>query len=263
MRVRRACQTITWGADQSERFDEIFSIVAAAGFQGVEIGYRHIQNVLPEQLNALLSKHGLTLSATHVGGNLEDLGQAGEERSVLDEVMDYLEAIGVCQLLYSGLKGSSVDAVSEEIAMVGRSAKKAASRGIRLLYHNHNWEYCGSGIMEALLAEAPPELGLCPDIGWLMRAGVDVQEFLNANQERIGAIHFKDFATVDSSELDTVPLGCGVAPLHETAAWIRDTCNLEADSVWVVAEQDRHAGPVEEAIEINGQFLRKEFGGCE
>jgi sugar phosphate isomerase/epimerase len=258
MTIRRACQTITWGEDLAPRFDSIFATVAQAGFEGVEIGFRHIAGVPPDRLKAHLADHGLVLVATHVGGNLEDAGQAGGERGMLEEVMDYLSVAGAAMLMYSGLNGESADAVAGDIAMLGRAAERAATHGVRLLYHNHHWEFLTTGIMDALLASAPPSLGLCPDVGWLFRGNVDVVGFLEANAARIGAMHLKDFATPGdgtvSFNLDTVPLGRGVAPLRDVATWVSRTQELLPDPFWVIAEQDRHDGPVEEAIEINGRF---------
>jgi sugar phosphate isomerase/epimerase len=252
MTFQYACQTITWGEDQAPRFNAIFRAVASAGFRGVEIGYRHIRTVPPCQLKEQLSAHGL-----------EDLDQAGEERGLLDDVMDYLSDAGANLLMYSGLKADTAVAVADDIAMLGRAAERAAARGMRLLYHNHQWEFRDSGIMDALLAAAPPCLGLCPDIAWLMRGGVDIPAFLRNNASRIGAVHFKDFATSGTApsfaDTDTVPLGCGVVPLRETAAWLRDMQGLP-DPLWITAEQDVYEGSADEAAAINGRFLHEVLG---
>jgi sugar phosphate isomerase/epimerase len=259
MTIRLGCQTITWGDNQAERFDRIFPAVKAAGFDGLEIGFRHVRDVPPDELKTLLSKHGLVLAALHTGGNLEDPDQAGGERSALDSVLDYLAAVDCSRLMFSGLKGESADAVADDIAVLGRAAESAARRGVRLHYHNHHWEFLREGIMEAVLARTPAALRLCPDVGWLYRAGVDAVSFLQKNASRIGALHFKDFATPGdgrvSFNLDTVPLGQGLAPLREVAGWLRSAA-LAGDPLWVIAEQDRHDGPAEDAVAISARFLR-------
>lgn len=262
MQIQCACQTITFGPGQAEHFATIFPVVRAAGFSGVEIGFRHLKDVPPRQLRQQLADHGLVLAASHVGGNLEDREQAGGERSVLDEVMDYLDEAGCSLLNFSGLNGPSAEAVADDIAMLGRAAESAKQRGLRLLYHNHHWEFLRPGIMAAVLADTPPALGLCPDVGWVYRGGVDVLEFLQQNAGRIGALHFKDFATPGDGQvtfnLDTVPLGQGKVPLREIAGWLR-TDPLDLAPLWVIAEQDRHDGPPEEAVAANGKFLAEVF----
>ena len=52
---RVACQTITWGQDQSRRFPEVFAAVAAAGYQGVEIGFRHLAGLDAGTLRHMLA----------------------------------------------------------------------------------------------------------------------------------------------------------------------------------------------------------------
>ena len=79
------CQTITWGEGQRHNFPEVFRTSAEAGYKGLEIGFRHIQEILPQQLDEMLAEHGLVLVASHVGGNLEDTGQAEGERQMFFE----------------------------------------------------------------------------------------------------------------------------------------------------------------------------------
>jgi sugar phosphate isomerase/epimerase len=264
--IKLGCQTITWGDGQSLRFDEIFAAVKAAGFDGVEVGFRHIKDMPPDELTSRLRDHGLVLAASHIGGNLEAPDQAGGERSILEEVLDYLDAAGCARLMVSGLNGESADAVAGDLAMLRRSAETAKERGVQLLYHNHHWEFLRPGIIDAVLTRTPASLGLCPDLGWLYRAGVDVMGFLERNASRIGAVHFKDFATPGdgtvSFNLDTVPLGHGLAPLRDAAEWLR-TGPVPTTPLWVIAEQDRHEGPPEEAVAISGRFLQDVIEGAQ
>lgn len=264
MSIRLACQTITWGNGQAERFDEIFATVAAAGFAGVEIGFRHISALDPLAFKASLEAHGLVLAATHVGGNLEDAEQAKGEHGIIGDVLDFLSPLGTTNLMYSGLNVDSAAAAADGIAMLRRAAEQTAARGVRLLYHNHHWEFLRPGIMEAVLRDGGPSLGLCPDLGWVMRGGEDACAFLQRHAARVGAVHFKDFAAVGdgqvSFDVDTVTLGSGVAPLRECAAYLcSDACAVQADPLWVIAEQDSHSGPPEEAAAANGAFLQEVF----
>ena len=91
--VRLACQTITWGEEQRHHFPSVLSEVAAAGYEGVEIGFRHIRQTPPALLQDLLGENGLVLAASHLGGNLEDPAHADAERSFLEEALDYLDAL--------------------------------------------------------------------------------------------------------------------------------------------------------------------------
>ena len=246
-----ACQTITWGAEQKEHFAEVFAEVAAAGFTGVEVGFRHIRETAPADLKKMLDHHGLVLAASHVGGNLFDPSQADAERAVLDEALDYLHAMGTKLLMYSGLRFKDDEQLARDIKTLNRAAAKCREQDVSLLYHNHNWEFAEDGkVIRALIKDG--ELGFCPDVGWVMKGGWKINDLLDSICGRIGAIHFKDFAT-NGPGCDTVPLGKGVAPLKEAAEWIKKNTS----GLWVIAEQDNTDILPAEAAAVNGDFLKE------
>lgn len=255
-----ACQTITWGANQCNEFPAVFEEVAAAGFAGVEIGFRHIRQTPPSDLARMLAQQGLVLAASHVGGNLFDTQQAGHERGILDEVLDYLEQMGTKLLMYSGLRYQNDEQLAADIDMLNRAAENARSRGVSLLYHNHDFEFADGGrAIDALLNETTDALGFCPDIGWLMKGGAAVPGFLDGIEYRIGAVHFKDFATDGSGaerKCDTVVLGEGVVALDETAEWLK----RGKSGLWVIAEQDNSDIPPGEAAAKNAVYLKRVLG---
>lgn len=254
MKPRFACQTISWGNNQKEHLPRVFAEIASAGFDGVEVGFRHIADTPPVELQRMLKAEGLTLVASHVGGNLEDTGQAGGERDMLDTVLDYLDELGVRRLMYSGLNAEDPDELIVEVGKLRRGVERATERGIDLLYHNHNWEFQNGGrIIEALYAE--DTIGFCPDVGWIHKAGEDIAATLERMGDRIGAVHFKDFASM-GDQVDAVCLGTGVVPLKEAAGWVEK--NLAGD-VWVIAEQDSTDGPTADMARTNIDFLRTAF----
>jgi sugar phosphate isomerase/epimerase len=250
-----ACQTITWGGGQKEIFPEVFAQVAAAGFAGVEIGFRHIKETPPSKLMDMLNAEGLTLAASHIGGNLFDAEQANQERGILDEVIDYLNATGTGLLMYSGLRYESDEQLAEGVRMLNRAAEMCASCGIKLLYHNHAFEFADEGkVIGALLSDDCDVLGFCPDIGWVMKGGEDAVEFLGKVKAKLGAVHFKDFAT-NGQGCDTVILGKGIAPLAESAEWLKKNTS----GMWVIAEQDNADVPPAEAAAGNAAYLKSLF----
>lgn len=256
MRLRLACQTITFGPDQGKFLDDVFSAVASAGYDGVEVGFRHMEHLTPAEVTSMLAGHGLTLAASHVGGNLEDAAQAESERGALDVVLEFLAELKVPYLMYSGLKYTDDDQFRCDLDMLNRAAVRCREHGVHLLYHNHNWEFAdGMRVMDALLTDGAAELGFCPDVGWVVKGGADLPGFLDRAAERIGAIHFKDFATM-GDETDAIELGNGIVPWTETAAWIAE----HFDDIWIIAEQDTAAIPPEQAIAANAAFCRDLFG---
>lgn len=254
--LRIGCQTITWGGGQCEVFPEIFSACAEAGYEGLEIGFRHVRNVPVSRLKEMLAEHGLELVASHVGGNLADTAQADSERRMLDQVLDYLNALDTERLMYSGLKFQSDEQFAEDLAMLDTFATQCSERGVRLLYHNHDWELAGDArVMTALLEDCGPDLGFCPDIGWVAKGGARILPLLERMGERVGAIHLKDFGSTGPG-IDTVMLGQGIAALEEAIAWAAGN----RPGLWLIAEQDETDAPPGEAIRRNADYVRHLLG---
>lgn len=257
MATKLGCQTITFGPDQKKNFPRVFAAVARAGFSGVEVGYRHIAETSPQALQEMLSSEGLVLAGSHIGGNLEDTVQAEKEKTVLDDVLDYLNAMDVSILMYSGLRGQG-DELRRQIDMLNAAAEACSARGVRLCYHNHDWEFAdGERIMRTLVQLAVPNLYFCPDVGWVHKGGKDVIEFFDSVRDRVAYVHFKDFAATGGERCDFVTLGQGVVPLAETAEWVK----LNAADIWIVAEQDASDLPAAEAVARNGAYLTSLFAG--
>jgi sugar phosphate isomerase/epimerase len=249
---RFACQTITWGNDQDQRFPEMFGEIAAGGFAGVEIGFRRLEATPPAALRQQLEAYGLTLVASHIGGNLADLNQARGEWDVLSRVLDYLNALDAGLLMLSGIRGEDADRLKHELEFFEKSAAACRARGVDLLYHNHDWEFTSPlGIWEAMVEREA--FRFCPDLGWIYKGGRSAVETLARIRGRIGAVHFKDFAAMEP-RMNPVPLGEGVAPLREGAAWIRDHVGTP---LWLISEQDEAAIPTAEMAARNGAFLRR------
>lgn len=250
-----ACQTITWGGNQKDMLPQVFPEVRKAGFEAVEIGFRHIRETPPARILEMLEAEGLALAASHVGGNLFDSSQADQERGLLDEAISYLKATDTALLMYSGLRYESDEQLAQGIDMLNRAAEKCVADGITLLYHNHNWEFeSGGRVIEALLTNGCDALGFCPDVGWVMKGGEDAVSFLGKIKPKLGAVHFKDFATRDPG-CDTVVLGQGVAPLVAAADWLKHNVS----GLYVIAEQDNADVPAAEAAAGNAAFLNSLF----
>jgi len=250
---RIACQTITWGETQIDRLDEILPAMREMGYEGVEMGYRRVSAIPPAEFRAKLAEHGLALTGLHAGGNLEDPAQAGAEQREIEAILDYLQAVGCDRLVYSGLRFEDKAQFEADLARLCRAASACGKRGMRLLYHNHDWELPNDWrVLRALDAAAGPALGMCPDVGWLHKGGADVLAVLDAFAERIDQVHFKDFATLQPG-VDTVELGRGVVPLADVAAWLKQN---KPAGLWVIAEQDRAEGNIKQALATNAEFLQ-------
>jgi len=249
------CQTITWGDEQAENFPRVFNEIANAGFQGVEIGWRRMENTPPKQLRKMLDDAGLELLGSHIGGNLMDKGQAKGEWDVLDRVIGYLGEMNAGLLMFSGLKYQNREQFERDYAVFTQIRERCEENAIKLLYHNHNWEFQDENGFVMRWLENDDQVNFCPDVGWIHKGTEEVIPTLEKIKTRIGAVHFKDFAST-SDALDPVLFGKGIVPLEKIAGWLR--INLDK-TIWIIAEQDLTTVSTIETANNNATSLKECF----
>ena len=112
--------------------------------------------------------------------------------------------------------------------------------------------------MRALLNDASPSLGFCPDVGWIAKGGGDLWAVLEMLKERTYIVHLKDFASttpIKEGSLDTVEFGKGVGEF--------DSGNVEFEAFGQVGGvgfafgQGGHGGRI---VEQEGRFGVSQMG---
>jgi sugar phosphate isomerase/epimerase len=255
--LKTSLQTITWGDPQHHLFDGIFELAAECGFRGLEIGYRRLSAIDTGDMQALLEKYGLVVNASHIGGNLADLGQADGERDDLDAILIRLYALKIPYLLYSGLNEADDDVLDASIRSLNQAAQQCADRGIMLLYHNHDWEFADRRrIWNRLLQRVDSRIGFAPDLGWMVKAGEDLDTVLQELEGRIRVLHFKDFISREPGQ-NTCHLGEGIIDFGPAWRWL---ASRTGQDLWITAEQD-NAADADAACVVNGAYLRHQLAG--
>lgn len=89
---------------------------------------------------------------------------------------------------------------------LARGADLAAPHGLRVAWHNHDFEYRpladGSRPIDHIFASGGDKVGFEIDIGWIVRAGADPAAELTRYADRILAIQLKDTAVLGTKEED-------------------------------------------------------------
>ncbi len=113
-------------------------------------------------------------------------------------------------------------------------------RGIRLGYHNHDFEFApldGTTIWDILLAELPPEVEIELDVYWVAVGGRDPVAEIDAAAGRVRLLHMKDRAP--GPEPHDAPAGEGILPFPAIVEAAR-----AAGVEWYIAEQDEPRDPL-------------------
>ncbi len=256
--------------DMAKDFEGTLQKVAAMGYDYVEFaGY---YGKTSEEIKALLDQYHLKCISVHQGLEFfETDAQAG---------VDFLKGFGVKYVVipwYDKAKLFDEGEWDKTKALFNKVSKLLSDNGMKLLYHNHDFEFeklpDGRYAHDRIMSEVDgidPELDTC----WVHYAGIDPSAKIREFAGRVTVVHLKDFtcktlgggpvyalidadgkAQGDSKEdkgFEFRPLGMGLQNMPEILA----ACE-EAGSEYLIVEQDASVGrePME-AIAISREYLK-------
>lgn len=231
--------------DVREHFDETLRKVSEYGYDGVEFAGLHGND--PKRVRDLCDELGLRAISVHSGFGelyydldgrkkiLDECEQLGAEYVVIPFMMEkYRPDGGNFDLFVKGMK---------------EVAKATADRGMKLCYHNHNFEFNTKVGNEYLLDVIFDSIGTDLlaaqlDLGWVSIGREDPIKYLNKYAGNVPIIHIKDFYFPDiipenerdPEEVDFFdfrPLGKGYLNVPEIIK-TAEKCGTK----WFIVEQD-------------------------
>lgn len=229
--------------------DQQLKIVHDAGVGAVEtVG---TQNVNAVELKQLLDRYSIKAISSHV--------QLAELRRDLDGVVAFNRSIGNTVLVvpYLDEKARPTDAagwtaLGQEL---GRIATRARAGGMRLAYHNHDFElvdFDGRTGLELLFAAAGPDLLTELDLAWVARAGHDPAVMLGKFRGRLFAVHAKDNAPKGQADDEGGFAAVGQGVLDWNAIL---PAAADAGVQWYIVEHDHPRDPAK-VIQASADYLR-------
>src|SRR5208282_3170500 len=201
--------------------------VAALGYGAVEPF-----NILsdPDGLRADLDAAGLFACSVHAvpaGEHAEDVARAARTLGADTIIIPYLPPP----------RFADADAVQGVARELNEMAAWTAGQGLRLGYHNHDFELSslvgGVPALEVLADQLDDTVLLEVDTYWAAVGGQDVPALLGRLGDRVRYLHVKDGPVVDRDDLMTA-VGSGQMPVPEILA----SC---PSAEWHVVELDRCA----------------------
>ena len=194
----------------------------------------------PGGLRDALAAAGLTAPSAHarIGADAE-----------LDRVFEAAATVGARTVIHPytaperWVSEAGVDAVVEELAA---AADAARSYGLRVGYHNHDWELASRPGLERLADRLPAEVVLELDTYWAAVGGEDVPALVGRLGDRVRLLHLKD-GPIDKVNASQLPLGSGAMPV---AAILEAATAAEL----AVLEFDDYAGDLFEGLAAGHAF---------
>jgi sugar phosphate isomerase/epimerase len=219
--------------------------VAALGYDGVE--FAGLYNTPVAELRGLLNELGLQVCSSHVA--LKELEQD------LDQTIANYQALGCPLIVVPWLDTSRRSNYAELGTQMSQIAERVRAAGMRLAYHNHDFELRdqdgATGLARLRDAVAPELLGFELDCGWVHKAGQDPLALARGFAGRLPLLHIKDVdANGDWIEVGQGQVGYG--PLIDAAPGL----GVE----WLIVELDTCPRPPLESLALSLAWLREHQG---
>ncbi len=251
--------------ETAENLEKVFSTLYKIGYDGVE--FAGFFEKPSEEIKNLLEKYQLKGISSHVGLEAAQKNPFG--------LIAYHQAIGCEYMVIPGLDmdtrpgGKKFAATLQFLQYFGKLCKQA---GIKLLYHNHDFEFIKVGGQYGLdfIFDAIPQKHLATqlDTCWVHYAGLDPVEYILKYTNRAPLVHVKDYIGNPSNvalakEGEVIepgerpdfmykPLGQGVNNIRAIVKAAK-----EAGSKWLVMEMDDSPEmPPLEAAKICYDYLK-------
>jgi sugar phosphate isomerase/epimerase len=171
-----------------------------------------------------------------------------------DEIFAAAKKLGITTVIDPYLPAEhwqNAEDIQATAAKLNAAAKKGAEYGIRVGYHNHQWELEssieGRTALEYFEGLLDPELVLEVDTYWAAVGGQDPVELLKRLGARVVAVHIKD-GPVNMDLLAQLPAGQGQMDIWGA---INAVPGLEVG----VVEFDAYAGDMFEAVKASLRYL--------
>ena len=254
--------------DEAERdFQSAVREIKNMGYDGVELaGLYHYGAA---EVKGMLSDAGLIPISAHV--SLQEWMDDPEKTA--DSYKDI--GCGYIAIPYLGEdRRPGARLFSETLDLIRKLGRICNERGMKLMYHNHDFEFVtlpsgNYGLDEIYAAVSPELLQTEIDTCWVKAAGVDPAQYIRKYSGRSPIVHLKDFVGERSKNMYNLiglePAANAGVPSFQFRA-VGDGCQdwqgilqacLDAGSKWVVVEQDAHYeySPMED-LRRSREFLR-------
>jgi len=215
--------------------------IAAAGYGAVE-GFNIRSDT--EGLHADLDAAGLSVSSVHAI-------PSGDQAADLLAAARTLGAATVIVPILPPERFATAESVAAVAAELNEMAARTADAGLRLGYHNHDFELSsivdGTPALEVLADLLDGDVLLEVDTYWAAVGGQDVPALLRRLGDRVRFLHVKDGPIVNRQDTMTA-VGSGRMPVAEILA-------AAPAAEWHIVELDRCATDMLTAVEESLQWL--------
>jgi sugar phosphate isomerase/epimerase len=235
-------QLYTLRDEAAADFPAVIERLARIGYAGVEPAGFH--GMAPRELRRRVEAAGMVVSSAHITLPVGDSA---------NEILDVQQEIGAEDVVVAFLppdRFADSDQIFVTADQLNRARENVTARGMRLGYHNHNWEFStridDRPAYEILFEQLHSEIFAEVDVYWAQVGGSDPVEVVRSLGSRARLLHIKD-GPADSPKSAMTAAGAGVIDIAGIAG--------VADAAWYIVELDRCETDMFEAVEQSYEYL--------
>ena len=253
MAIQFSSQVYTWfmqgsGEGYANKLDHMIAKCAEVGFAGIEpMVLTPADNYWlgdlkdPQALKDCLDEHGVQLIAFSLVCGWDNPEETAEEKAATDYAIEALK-------LFPGAKLGTVPLPSNRKHLqqrrlnlatnLNRVSQRAADAGLECSFHPNSPPHSIVRTQEdydVVLNSLNPEVtGWTPDVGHIIRGGMDILGTMRKWQHLINHIHYKDFS--GNGPEPWAQMGTGKVDFHQITEWL-----VQRDyNGWIVCEDEAH-----------------------
>jgi len=242
-KIGKAVQMYTVRDEAAIDFAGTVRKIAQLGYDGIEFcGYGPGG---AEELKKLLAELGIKAVSNHI--NMANIDQEIADAKTLG--ITYF-ATGSWNEFHAGRTG-----IEKAVEIWNEAGKKCAEQGIKLCYHNHDWEFIdvdGEKGLDFFYRLTDPKYVFAElDVFWVHRAGNDPAAYVSKYPGRVPVLHVKDASGDEKQPFAEVGHGSLDMPAVFKAA-------EAAGTQWFIVEQDRTSRTPFESIEMSVNYMKSQ-----
>lgn len=276
--IKFGSEVYTWfmqdtGKGYDNKLDHMVKIISQAGFTGIEPMVLEISEsalgcskywmgdfIDPIKFKDVLQEHNVELAGLALICGWDNEEETPEERAAADFTIDFLKHFPGAMLGTVTLPSGRHDLQKRRLNVarnINRVSQRGVDAGLVCSYHPNSppaslvrTQYDYDVVLSSL---DPSVTGWTPDVGHIIRGGMDVIETMNKWQHLVNHIHYKDFS--GNGPEPWAQMGTGKLDFHKITEWL----TLRHYEGWIICEDEAHIA-VEDPDSVtlqNGEWCKE------
>lgn len=219
----------------AEGVGDVLASFAEAGYRTVELTNAFFTPELAPRTLTLLEKHGLKLAVVYNGGDMHEPDSAARTIEDTLALAEQVKPARIAAVSFNpspkrGRERKSGAELDTQTRAIGELGRRLRGKGLRLLVHQHAPELAEDARewRHMLRGTDARDVGICLDVHWVLRGGLDPMTLLAECGPRVGSLHLRN--SRDGVWLEEV--ADGEVDYAKVAAYLRN----QAFRGWLVVE---------------------------